>query len=122
MKITYSIVAPIFNEKENLSELHRRVSEVMDSLGEPWELILVDDGSTDSSADMIRALAKQDKRVRPVIFARNFGHRVNVVHQWVGITHEQFLPGLQAEDVRRVFATDLIEQHRLGRNGKSFSD
>ena len=82
MKITYSIVAPIFNEKENLSELHRRVSEVMDSLGEPWELILVDDGSTDSSADMIRELAKKDKQVRPVIFARNFGHQIAITAGW----------------------------------------
>ena len=82
MKITYSIVAPIFNEKENLSELHRRVSEVMDSLGEPWELILVDDGSTDSSADIIRELANKDKRVRPVIFARNFGHQIAITAGW----------------------------------------
>jgi dolichol-phosphate mannosyltransferase len=78
MKITYSIVAPIYNEKENLPELYRRVKEVMDSTGEPWELLLVDDGSSDSSTDIIRALAKEDKRVKPVIFARNFGHQVAV--------------------------------------------
>ncbi len=78
MKITYSIIAPIYNEKENLPELHRRVTEVMDSTAEPWELILVDDGSSDGSTDIIRTLAKEDKRVRPVIFARNFGHQVAV--------------------------------------------
>lgn len=78
MKITYSIIAPIFNEKDNLPELHRRVSEVMNSTGEPWELILVDDGSTDGSADIIRDMAKHDSHVRPVIFARNFGHQVAV--------------------------------------------
>jgi glycosyltransferase involved in cell wall biosynthesis len=78
MKITYSIIAPIYNEKDNLPELHRRVKEVMDSTGEPWELILVDDGSTDGSTDGIRELAKQDKQVRPIIFARNFGHQVAV--------------------------------------------
>jgi len=78
MKITYSIIAPIYNERDNLSELHRRITEVMDSTGESWELILVDDGSSDSSTDMIRELAKKDKRVRPVIFARNFGHQVAV--------------------------------------------
>jgi dolichol-phosphate mannosyltransferase len=82
MKITYSIVAPIFNEIDNLPELHRRVSEVMDSSGEPWELLLVDDGSTDGSTDKIRELAKQDKRVRPVIFARNFGHQVAITAGW----------------------------------------
>ena len=78
MTITYSVIAPIFNEKENLPELYRRVKEVMDQTREPWELILVDDGSSDESSDMIRALAKEDKCVRPVIFARNFGHQVAV--------------------------------------------
>jgi dolichol-phosphate mannosyltransferase len=78
MKITYSIIAPIFNEKENLPELHRRVSEVMDSTHEPWELILVDDGSSDGSTEIIRELAKKDSHVRPIIFARNFGHQVAV--------------------------------------------
>jgi dolichol-phosphate mannosyltransferase len=78
MKITYSIVAPIYNEKENIPELYRRVKEVMTSTRKPWELILVDDGSTDGSTDMIRELAKNDKRVRAVIFARNFGHQVAV--------------------------------------------
>ncbi len=58
MKIIYSIVAPIYNELENLPELYRRVKEVMDSNGESWELVLVDDGSTDGSTDKIRELGK----------------------------------------------------------------
>ena len=78
MKITYSIVAPIYNELENLPELYRRVKEVMDLTNEPWELILVDDGSTDGSTSALKELAKKDKCVRPVIFARNFGHQVAV--------------------------------------------
>jgi polyisoprenyl-phosphate glycosyltransferase len=82
MKVTYSIVAPIFNEKENLPELYRRVKDVMDSTAEPWELVLVDDGSTDGSTDIIRDLAKKDARVRPVIFARNFGHQIAITAGW----------------------------------------
>jgi polyisoprenyl-phosphate glycosyltransferase len=78
MSITYSIVAPIFNEFENIPELYRRVSEVMDTTGESWEFILVDDGCTDGSTDRIRELAIKDGRVRPVIFARNFGHQIAV--------------------------------------------
>lgn len=78
MKITYSIIAPIYNEKENLQELYRRIKEVMNSTGERWELILVDDGSTDGSAEIIRTFGKDDKYIRPVIFARNFGHQVAV--------------------------------------------
>ncbi|HSL44039.1 MAG TPA: glycosyltransferase family 2 protein [Anaerolineales bacterium] len=82
MKITYSIVAPIYNELENLPELYRRVKEVMDSTGEAWELVLVDDGSTDGSTDKICELGQQDPRVRPVIFARNFGHQIAITAGW----------------------------------------
>jgi glycosyltransferase involved in cell wall biosynthesis len=82
MKITYSIVAPIYNEKDNLPELHRRITEVMESTGEPWELILVDDGSTDGSTEIIRDMAKEDKHIRPVIFARNFGHQIAITAGW----------------------------------------
>ena len=78
MNIVFSIIAPIFNEKDNLPELYRRVKEVMDKTRKSWELILIDDGSSDSSSDIIRDLAKTDQRVRPVIFARNFGHQVAV--------------------------------------------
>src|SRR5574339_475429 len=82
MKITYSIVAPIYNELENIPELYRRVKEVMDSTGETWELILVDDGSIDGSTEAICTLAKEDRRVRPVIFARNFGHQIAITAGW----------------------------------------
>jgi dolichol-phosphate mannosyltransferase len=82
MKITYSIIAPIYNEIDNLPELYRRVKDVMDSSGESWELILVDDGSTDGSTERIRELAQKDKTVRPVIFARNFGHQVAITAGW----------------------------------------
>jgi dolichol-phosphate mannosyltransferase len=78
MSVTYSIVAPIFNELENLPELYQRVKEVMDSSGDTWELLLVDDGSTDGSTAKIREFAQADRRVRPVIFARNFGHQIAV--------------------------------------------
>jgi polyisoprenyl-phosphate glycosyltransferase len=74
----YSIVAPIYNEAANIPVLYRRICEVMDSTGEDWELLLVNDGSTDHSADIIQQLAGQDARVRPVIFARNFGHQIAV--------------------------------------------
>ena len=82
MKITYSIVAPIYNELENLPELYRRVKDVMDSTSETWELVLVDDGSTDGSTEAICTLAREDKRVRPVIFARNFGHQIAITAGW----------------------------------------
>jgi dolichol-phosphate mannosyltransferase len=77
-KPTISIVTPIWNEAETVRELYRRILAVMEALGETWELILVDDGSTDGSTDLIRALGDEDERVRPVIFARNFGHQIAV--------------------------------------------
>jgi dolichol-phosphate mannosyltransferase len=82
MNITYSIIAPIYNEIDNLPELHRRIHEVMEKNGEPWELILVDDGSTDGSTDRIRELAASDPHVRPIIFARNFGHQIAITAGW----------------------------------------
>jgi dolichol-phosphate mannosyltransferase len=75
---TFSIIAPIYNELDNIPELYPRVREVMEQTGEPWELILVDDGSSDGSTDVIRTLAESDERVRPIIFARNFGHQIAV--------------------------------------------
>lgn len=81
-KIVYSIIAPIYNEIDNIPELYRRVGETMDKVGEPWELIMVDDGCTDGSTEKILALAESDKRVRPIIFARNFGHQIAVTAGW----------------------------------------
>jgi dolichol-phosphate mannosyltransferase len=75
---TFSIIAPVYNEKDCLDVLVSRISEVMETTKEPWELVIVDDGSQDGSTEIIRRLAKQDSRVRPVIFARNFGHQVAV--------------------------------------------
>ena len=54
---TYTIIAPIYNEINNIPELYPRIREVMDSTGESWELVLVDDGSTDGSTDLIRDLS-----------------------------------------------------------------
>lgn len=78
MEPTFTVIVPVFNEKDCLDELHRRLKKVLEETGESWELILVDDGSTDGSTDMIRSLAKKDAHVRPVIFARNYGHQIAV--------------------------------------------
>ena len=73
-----SIIAPIFNEFENIPELYRRIKDVLDTSEDPWELLMVDDGSTDGSTNLIRDYAAKDPRVVPVIFARNFGHQIAV--------------------------------------------
>jgi dolichol-phosphate mannosyltransferase len=78
VKPVYSIVAPIYNEEGNIDLLYERITQVMDQTGEPWELILVDDGSRDQSPAMMDALAAKDGRVRVIHFARNFGHQTAV--------------------------------------------
>jgi len=75
---TISIIAPIYNEKDNIPELYRRIREVLEPTGDTWELLMVDDGSTDGSTELIRQYQDQDPRVVPVIFARNFGHQIAV--------------------------------------------
>ena len=74
----FTIIAPIFNELENLPLLFARVREELDKTEQTWELFMVDDGSRDGSTEVIRKLAASDERVRPVIFARNFGHQIAV--------------------------------------------
>lgn len=74
-KPVYSVVVPLYNEEESLPVLYERIVNVMEVAGEPWEFVLVDDGSSDGTADLMRELADKDKRVRPVIFARNFGQQ-----------------------------------------------
>ena len=74
----YSIIAPVFNEHECLPEFYKRICKVMDAGRSTWELLLVDDGSTDGSTQIILDLARKDKRVRALIFARNFGHQIAV--------------------------------------------
>jgi len=77
-KQTYTIIAPIYNEVENIPLLHARVSEVMGKIGESWEFVMVDDGSSDGSTETILELKKKDDKIVPVIFARNFGHQIAV--------------------------------------------
>ncbi len=76
--IQFSIIAPVYNEKDNLFELHKQVSQTMNSTSDSWEFILVDDGSIDGSSDVIQQLAENDDHIVPVIFSRNFGHQVAV--------------------------------------------
>lgn len=70
-----SIVIPIFNEEENLQNLYNRLTAAAPSWGEDYEIVLVDDGSRDSSLTMMRVMAEKDARVRVVKLSRNFGHQ-----------------------------------------------
>jgi glycosyltransferase involved in cell wall biosynthesis len=74
--VTYSFVVPIFNEREVLPELGRRLSAVFDELDGPAEVIFVDDGSTDGSHELLGELNHGDGRFKIVRLSRNFGHQV----------------------------------------------
>jgi glycosyltransferase involved in cell wall biosynthesis len=70
-----SIVTPCFNEEDNLEELHERIRLVMSGLKKyKYEHLVIDNASTDRSAEVLRGLAKMDKHLRVIINTRNFGH------------------------------------------------
>jgi dolichol-phosphate mannosyltransferase len=75
---TLSFVLPVFNEVDSLDELVRRIGAVVDGMQETAELILVDDGSSDGSYELMRALAGRNRRIRPVKLSRNFGHQAAI--------------------------------------------
>jgi glycosyltransferase involved in cell wall biosynthesis len=70
-----SVVAPIFNERDSVEELWRRLTLALGPLGK-YEIVLVDDGSTDGSWEALRGIAAQDEHLRLVRLSRNFGHQV----------------------------------------------
>lgn len=74
----YSIVAPVFNEEETLPHFYQRIVHVMEQIGEPFEIVLVNDGSHDGSYAVMKQLHQQDPRVRAVDFSRNFGHQIAI--------------------------------------------
>lgn len=74
----FSVVAPVWNEADSLPEFLARLIAVMKKVGETWELVIVDDGSKDRTGEIILQHAAKDKHIRPVLFARNFGHQIAV--------------------------------------------
>ena len=69
-----SVVVPIYNEQEIISMLHRAVTDAMDETREQWEVVYVNDGSKDSSLELLRGLQHADNRVVVVELSRNWGH------------------------------------------------
>ena len=75
---SYSIIAPVYNEAGNLQPFYQEVRKALESTREPWELIMVNDGSNDGSMAIMLELAAADQRVKVINFARNFGHQIAV--------------------------------------------
>ena len=78
MKPVFSVVIPCYNEEEVIMESYRRISAVMLSMGEPYELVFINDGSKDATPALLNRLADEDNSVRVLHFARNAGHQIAV--------------------------------------------
>ena len=74
----FSLVIPVWNEETVLPVLYERMTQVMDSTGEPWELIFVNDGSRDGSLAILTELNQRDGRIKVLNFSRNFGHQIAI--------------------------------------------
>jgi glycosyltransferase involved in cell wall biosynthesis len=83
-KVVLSVVIPCMNEQQVLKETHQRVLAVLEKALVDFEIVYVDDGSTDATADVLRELQLQDSRVRVVRFSRNFGHQIAIT---AGLEH-----------------------------------
>ncbi|MGJ7045385.1 glycosyltransferase family 2 protein [Thermoanaerobacterium thermosulfurigenes] len=76
--IKYSVVIPVYNEELLIEESYRRLKKVMDSTDETYELIFVDDGSHDKSAEILSGISMNDRNVKLISFSRNFGHQTAI--------------------------------------------
>jgi glycosyltransferase involved in cell wall biosynthesis len=76
---TYSAVIPVFNEEKSIKPLYERLKPVMEKLGASYEIIFVDDGSSDSSYELLKNIALCDDNAKVIGFARNFGQHNAVV-------------------------------------------
>lgn len=80
----FSVVVPLYDEEDNVPLLCERLRAVMDQTGAGWELVAVNDGSTDRTQELLEAEAARDSRVRVLGLARNFGHQIAVT---AGLDH-----------------------------------
>jgi dolichol-phosphate mannosyltransferase len=84
MAVEFSLVVPVLDERDTLEELARRLTPVLDALEAPTEVVLVDDGSTDGSFDIMRKLHEADPRFRALRLSRKFGHQIAIT---AGLEH-----------------------------------
>lgn len=74
--VQLSVVVPVYNEEAGLMKFHQRVAAVLDAMGIPAEIVLVNDGSSDGSLKVMRQLAESDRRIALVDLSRNFGKEI----------------------------------------------
>lgn len=120
-----SVVVPVLNEAHTLPAFHARLRAVLDALGRPWELVVVDDGSTDGSFELLRALRARDPALRVVRLDRNYGQHAAVL-AGLGRARGEVVVTLDAdlqnppEEIPRLLARlaegyELVAGYRVGR-------
>ncbi|WP_081710025.1 glycosyltransferase family 2 protein [Arthrobacter sp. 35W] len=109
-----SFIFPIFNESENIPHLYERVCDTIGGLPYAVELLFVNDGSTDNSLELLRALQQSDSRVTIIDFARNYGHQLAVTAGLDAATGEAVI--VMDSDLQDppAVALELIEQWEAG--------
>ena len=130
MSIRYSVVVPVFNEELVVAESYKRLTKVMESTGESYELIFVNDGSRDKTEAMVTEICEHDKRVKLLNFSRNFGHQTAIT---AGMDHAsgQAVVVIDAdlqdppEVILEMIAKwkegyDVVYGQRISRKGESF--
>lgn len=123
-----SIVVPCYNEEESLGLLYRELIRVIKELKLDYEILFVDDGSSDNTLNVIKELLKKDKKVRFISFSRNFGKEAalfagleNVEGDYIAIMDAdmQDPPGLLKEMVKGLNeGYDVVASRRVNRNGE----
>ncbi|AIQ44913.1 glycosyltransferase [Paenibacillus sp. FSL R7-0273] len=78
ISVRYSVIIPMYNEEAVIQETYRRIKKVMGTTGEDYELLFVNDGSTDSCAQMIEEYSYWDESVKLIDLSRNFGHQIAI--------------------------------------------
>ncbi|MBQ9915115.1 MAG: glycosyltransferase family 2 protein, partial [Clostridia bacterium] len=130
VSIRYSVVVPVFNEELVVAESYKRLTKVMESTGESYELIFVNDGSRDKTEAMVTEICEHDKRVKLLNFSRNFGHQTAIT---AGMDHAsgQAVVVIDAdlqdppEVILEMIAKwkegyDVVYGQRISRKGESF--
>ncbi|WP_248926690.1 glycosyltransferase family 2 protein [Paenibacillus hamazuiensis] len=127
--IRYSVIVPMYNEEEVIEATYSRLSEVMETLDERYELIFVNDGSRDRTRQVVLDLCRNDPRVRLLSFSRNFGHQIAIS---AGMDHAQGQavividadlqdPPEVIPEMIRLWKTgyDVVYGQRIKRNGET---
>lgn len=78
MEIIYSIVVPVYNEELIIKKSYTELKKVMDTTNKPYEIIFVNDGSSDKSCQEITKICEADKKIKLINFSRNFGHQLAI--------------------------------------------